>query len=228
MPEDLKMATSVLGDCSGTLRKMPRELAEHVRQAANKSIPGAANGRVISALSAVRTNVRPARANVPPRFWYMLPDFAPRHLPDAFIARVVHGVPRVHANADPSLLIDANFSTIRSDQSRWPPKILAALFNSVWFKALMEASGTRLGGGALKLEASHLRRLPVPMLSKEAYANLHAAVRSETPATRKEIDRVVLGALLPAKASLSEVDDFSKALERRRRQLHATRRKIAP
>ncbi|MDE0453541.1 MAG: N-6 DNA methylase [Gammaproteobacteria bacterium] len=217
------------GECKGVLRRMPRELAEHVRYAANMPIPGAANGRTVSTLSAVRTNVRPARANVPPRFWYMLPDFAPRHLPDAFVARVLHGAPQVHANPDPSILIDANFSTFRSDEPQWLPEILAALFNSVWFKVLMEATGTRLGGGALKLEASHLKRLLAPTLPDEAYASLGAAIRSEMPSKRKrmKIDRIVLRALLPTGTPLAEVDSFASALDLRRRQLHAVRRKIA-
>ena len=44
-----------------------------------------------------------------PRFWYMLPDFTPRHIPQAFVPRVIHKTPRVYANMEPAILIDANF-----------------------------------------------------------------------------------------------------------------------
>ena len=60
----------------------------------------------------MRTNVRQSRNGKSlPRFWYMLPDFAPRHLPPAFVPRINHGVARVESNLEPAILIDANFST---------------------------------------------------------------------------------------------------------------------
>ena len=184
-----------------TPREMPEGLAEHVRSAARTSLPGAPKGRTVSALSAVSTNVRPARANATPRFWYMLPDFAPRHVPDAFVPRVNYRLPRTYANTDPKLLIDANFSSLWSDDPRFTAEVLATLFNSAWCVALMEAGGTRLGGGALKLEASHLSKLPLPRLTGETVAQLRSVPHQRTRSSSSLVDRIVLGAILPASTS---------------------------
>jgi len=147
---------------------MPEELAELVRKAAQTRHGLAHDGKYIPELSAVRTNVRASKGEKrprAPRFWYMLPDFARRHLPDAFVARVNQHSPWVVANLEPPLLIDANFTTLWSDGDRLPPTAIVGLLNSSWSRACMEAVGTPMGGGALKLEATHLRRLPVPNLT---------------------------------------------------------------
>ena len=216
LPEDLPAVNAALPIYHRTgeplPREMPNELAEHVRSAARRPLPGTVNGRPVSALSAVRTNVRPARADAPPRFWYMLPEFAPRHVPDAFVPRVIHGCPRTYPNTDPKLLIDANFSTLWSNDPRLTADVLAALFASVWCRVLMEAAGARLGGGALKLEASHLRRLPLPRLTNNAVAELQSVAHSRARSSQLRVDRVVLGALLPASASRSDIDAFAAAL----------------
>jgi hypothetical protein len=74
-------------------------------------------------------------------------------------------VPSVEINDDPPVLIDANFSTVWGASQHWTRSAIHALFNSAWCRACMEAIGTPLGGGALKLEATHLRRLPLPILT---------------------------------------------------------------
>jgi hypothetical protein len=70
-------------------------------------------------------------------------------------------------------VIDANFSTL------WPSRdtvatahALLAMLNSALCVAEMELRGTVLGGGALKLEAAHLRRLPLPALGERDWAHL--------------------------------------------------------
>ncbi|MCY4012141.1 MAG: N-6 DNA methylase [Gammaproteobacteria bacterium] len=204
--------------------EMPEGLAEHVRSAACTSLPGPLNGRTVSALSAVRTNIRPARANATPRFWYMLPAFAPRHMPDAFVPRVNYGLPRTYVNTDPKLLIDANFSSLWSDDPRFTADVLAMLFNSAWCVALMEAGGTRLGGGALKLEASHLSRLPLPSFNGPTIAKLQSVARERGSSSRALVDRVVLGAMLPASISPSYIDTVATALLERAAQLRKARR----
>ena len=147
-------------------RVMPLELAAFVRRAAQTTYTDGPGARQIPALSAVKTNVRLAGGRAP-RFWYMLPPFVRRHLPDAFVPRINQSRPLVAENASPPVLIDANFSTLWGARPPWTAPALRALFNSSWSRACMEALGTPLGGGALKLEATQLKQLPLPFCSKE-------------------------------------------------------------
>jgi hypothetical protein len=179
---------------------MPDELAAYVRSAAAAPAHDGDPKRIPD-LSAVRTNVRSSQnSHVIPRFWYMLPDFAPRHLPAAFAARINHGLPWIEANFDPPLLIDANFSTFwPSEGSCWTPSGLKALLNSIWCRAFMETLGTLLGGGALKLEATHLRQLVIPILSDVAKDDLDAAGKQLTKTStdvQARVDAIVLNAVL--------------------------------
>ena len=206
---------------------MPDDLARHVRSAACTPLPRAQD-KPASALSAVRTNARPARSDAPPRFWYMLPDFAPRHIPSAFIPRVIHSIPQSYSNTDPKLLIDANFSTLWSSEGRWSAHTLAALLNSAWCRVLMEATGTRLGGGALKLEASHLRDLLVPCLTDGIMAELQAATLADHASSDLLVNRAVLRAILPAHPALSDLDAFTASLNGRADYLQRMRRGLPP
>jgi hypothetical protein len=198
---------------------MPDELAAYVRFAAASPPAGPDNDKRIPDLSAVRTNVRlPRNGHITPRFWYMLPDFAPRHLPTAFVPRINHGLPWTEANLESPLLIDANFSTFWGLQKGLARYALKALLNSVWCRAFMEALGTAFGGGALKLEATHLRQLPVPVLSDAAREELADAGRQLTKTTtevQSRIDAIVLDALLPRTASLASRAQLAKALAER-------------
>ena len=208
---------------------MPAALTAFVRRAATMSLDGSADTKSIPELSAVRTNVRrPGREGVVPRFWYMLPDFAARHLPAAFAPRVNQGPPWVECNTDPPLLIDANFSTFWTPDGGWTRFALKALLNSVLCRAFMESAGTPLGGGALKLEATHLRQMPVPVLTNEAQSALDAAGRKLTRDAgdvQAHIDRIILQALLPwPEASLLEL---ARRMALRTRALCVNRQKTA-
>lgn len=209
---------------------MPTALAAFVRHASTVSADGSQDKKLIPELSAVRTNVRqPSREGMIPRFWYMIPDFAPRHLPAAFVPRVNHGTPWIERNMDPPLLIDANFSTFWIPDDSWTRFGIKALLNSVWCRCFMEASGTPLGGGALKLEATHLRRLPVPRLTKEARCALDAAGRNLTRDShdvQEHINRIVLQAL-PAAMSGPSLPKLAARLAARTRDLRAGRHRIA-
>ena len=180
---------------------MPPSLTAFVRHAATMCLDGSPDGKPIPELSAVRTNVRqPSREGVIPRFWYMLPDFSPRHLPAVFAPRVNQRTPWIECNTHPRLLIDANFSTFWTPDRGWTRFALKALFNSVWCRAFMEAVGTPLGGGALKLEATHLREMPVPVLANKARSALDAAGRRltrDSEDVQAQVDRIILRALLP-------------------------------
>ena len=203
LPED----ASTVAEAETTYRKcrepspkiMPKELAAYVRLAATFPIEDRGGGRPAPELSAVRTNVRAHRqGTLTPRFWYMLPDFAPRHLPAVFLARVISDAPWIEMNLDKPILIDANFSTFWAPEHKWTAPALKALLNSTWCQLLMEALGTPLGGGALKLEAAHLRQLPTPALSKGAKEKLHVEglkLRRDSERTRERIDTIVFEAL---------------------------------
>ena len=209
-------------------RVMPEVLASYVRDAGAKSFCGKENFKPVSNFSAVRTNIRSARHNAPPRFWYMLPDFMPRHLPQAFVPRIIHGAPQVYSNSESPILIDANFITFWPQQRKWTPASLAAFLNSVWCRAVMESVGTPLGGGALKLEVFHLHKMPVPQLSDASIERLDKATRClESELREQMIDQIVLGALLIKNRSKSEINSFARNLSTRLSELGAARQRGA-
>lgn len=180
---------------------MGSELADFVRKVAGIPLKRNPEGRPVPELSAVRTNVRCAQdERITPRFWYMLPDFTPRHRPAAFVPRINQGTPWVECNRNPPLLVDANFATFWTSDDSWSSLAMKALLNSVWCRTCMEATGTPLGGGALKLEATHLRRMPLPRFVDDDRAALHEAggrLHRDSDEVQARIDRVVLKALFP-------------------------------
>lgn len=207
---------------------MPAALAAFVRLAADAAINDEDNERVPE-LSAVRTNVRAHRAgSATPRFWYMLPDFMPRHEPAAFVARINHGAAWVECNLDPPILVDANFSTFWSPDQRWTRFGIKALLNSAWCQLFMESVGTPMGGGALKLEAVHLRQLLVPRLSLDQQAQLHEAgqalTRGRTDILHR-IDDLVLRAVLGTTAA--EANRVRDAVAERTENLRRMRLRTA-
>lgn len=176
LPEDIA-AAGELGEQMLELTKrrlapMPDELAHYVRRAAQTHV--GKKETLIPDLSAVATNVRKASTEPlrPARFWYMLPEFAPRHRPDILLPRVNSGHPVTIMNGR-LMLVDANFSSLWLDKNDLVdgPGLLA-LLNSTWARVAMELTGTVMGGGALKLEATQLRRLPVPRFSNDQWKTL--------------------------------------------------------
>lgn len=159
-------------DAKGTnFQALPAGAVSHLRRAAETTV----TSKVIPSLSAVKTNIRKAnpRTASQPRFWYMLPDFAPRHSPDLFVARVNSETPKVLLNPGRQALVDANFSTLwLRDDSRLMATAFLAYLNSSMAVALYEHMGAVMGGGALKLEATHLRAMPVPDFDEKAWRQL--------------------------------------------------------
>lgn len=211
-------------------RNMPDELSEFVRLASQTSHEGNKNVKLIPDLSAVRTNIRtPQNGNTTPRFWYMLPDFAPRHLPAVFIPRVNHGRPWAEANLDPPILIDANFSTFWSTEETWTRFALKALLNSTWCFALAEALGTPLGGGALKLEASHFRQMPVPKLSILARADLDSLGRElsvNATSIQSRVNVIMLRAVMGEKTEESRLVQLAIKMATRAEKLCRERQRV--
>lgn len=173
---------------SAWYQKMGSQLARHVSGAARMPAGVSAAGtKLLPELSAIITNVRSydhRRPDVPPRYWYQLPAVAPRHRPLVFVARVNGGHPRAVLNPEGRAIVDANFSTM------WPTKDRAidgyavlAMLHSAWTAASLELIGTVLGGGALKLEATQLRRLALPKLDKRTTDRLSALGKTLASAT---------------------------------------------
>jgi N-6 DNA Methylase len=195
---------------------LPTELAHFIRRAARTVYTNGNEPRPIPHLSAVRTNNRPPGKDRTPRFWYMLPPFARRHRPDAFVPRVNQRIPWVEINDDPPVLIDANFSTIWGERPHWTRFALRALLNTLWCRACMEALGTPLGGGALKLEATQLRSLPIPSLHEADLSVLDAQGRALPPSASsvpEAVDRLVLAKITGLPELNHEVSKLLKGLE---------------
>ena len=210
LPEDyesVKAAKESYGKAGKSIVSiMPNELSEYVRKASKTIYIKSKINKPIPGLSAVRPNTRkydPKRPSLPPRFWYMLPDFTRRHRPEAFVPRVNHGTPWTYVNSHPSTLIDANFSTIWQIGKGFAPSAIAALMNSTWCRVYMESIGTPLGGGALKLEATHLRQIRIPIFnlneldSLDLLGNkLKGRADMVCEQTLKQIDYLVITAIL--------------------------------
>ena len=146
----------------------------------------------------------------------------------ALAARVIGGAPWVEKNLGEPILVDANFSTFWSDNS-WTPSALKALLNSTWCQLLMEALGTPLGGGALKLEAAHMRNLPLPVFSKTAMEELQAEgarLLRGSVETREKIDRIVFNALCHGTPNADSVE-LAKKMTLRAETLRCMRQKNA-
>ena len=203
---------------------IPEPLADYVRRAAMLNVGSEAEPRRLPQMSAVITNVRtpdngkPERA---PRFWYQLPPLAPRHTGVLFMPRVNHGHPAAVLN-DTGVVVDANFSTFRMTgvEPGLTVFALACLLNSTWATVVMEASGTVLGGGALKLEATQLRRLPLPSLSTGIAARLAGLGGRSTVASCAEIDALVWECLTVDAKSASALEQLCRQLigDRNRRK----------
>ena len=222
---------------------MPEALAEYVRLAARTYLVRGETRVLIPCLSAVKPNgLGPGKASMfpsllevdVPRMWYMVPDLAPRHLPSLCVPRIIHDEPNAILNADPPVLIDANFSTLWCEGDTWTAESVFAILNSTWGELCMEALGATLGGGALKLEATHLRQLPIPAFSGSAKESLRSLVRealdsectlSELRHHRTKIDRVVLSALAQRKVSVTEVKAIVEKLAGIIHSLRAKRRR---
>jgi len=163
-------------------RPLPDEFAAYVRLAAETNIGEQDEPRFIPRLSAVAPNVRafrPSQPDLPARHWYQLPALTDRHQPDLFIARVNHGHPRTLINRGRRSIIDANFSTLWKTSAAAADEFgILALLNGSWCIAALELGGTVLGGGALKVEATHLRRLPIPAFDDAEWRELSTIGRA--------------------------------------------------
>lgn len=158
-------------------QQLPPELVQYIKKGAVMRNGKGPDDPLFPDLSAVKTNVRKwnnRRSNEKPRFWYMLPEFKARHQGALVIPRVNSSEPRTRINPD-KLLIDANFSTlwIVKEGNKYSEYSLLSLLNSTWSVVSMELYGTVMGGGALKLEATQLKKIPFPTFNAQQLSTLH-------------------------------------------------------
>ena len=179
-------------------KELPKDLSTHIQLAEKINLGTDDKPKSIPKLSAVEPNIKkwnPLKPNNPPRFWYMLPALTSRHLPDLFVPRVNGKNPITRLNPDSKYIIDANFSTIWLSErvSEYDIYSALALFNSSWFVVAMEEYGTVMGGGALKLEATQIKKIPIPKINEIAIkklSNFGRRLISEATNHEKVIDKI--------------------------------------
>lgn len=176
-------------------------------------------GRTFKDYSAVKPNERKA-GDTYLRFWYMLPPMARRHLPDLCMTRVnASSAECIYIRQEPGapIAVDANFVTLWGTDSR-AAAIAFALLNSTWTKCCLECVCTVMGGGALKLEAAHLKKLRFPRYSDAELDMLERLGRelmdggSMDGSLLRDID---LAALHPAADIEGAVEQLNKLLLRK-------------
>ena len=141
-------------------QELPNVLSDYISAAEDYK-----NSRGLSfrEYSAVKPNEKKVGAQYE-HFWYMLPQFTSRHLPNLCITRVSSNAADcvyIPQSQEISIAVDANFVTLWSS-SEESTKICLALLNSTWSKCYLELLCTVMGGGALKIEASHVKKLLFP------------------------------------------------------------------
>lgn len=150
-------------------KKLSEDTERLIREAERTSYTRGGREVRLTESTAVKTNRRdynPSRPDVAACFWYQLPPLAVRHCAPLAIPRINGGEPRVILNSDSNRVIDANFSTLwPAGQSAAPIKAMFAIMSSTWVECVLETSATVLGAGALKVEARHLKSLPIPPVS---------------------------------------------------------------
>jgi len=181
-------------------------LAEYIAIAENTPINSNGHIKRIPELSAVKPNIRNVwiRGDFMRRHWFMLPPLTDRHTPQLCISRVNHKNAKCYLITDEGIVVDANFSTLWT-VTGCKQKVYAmfALLNSTWIQCCLEEIATVMGGGALKVEAAHIRKLLLPFPTDELIASLFLLgkrlAKCEIPEINNiilEIDKTVLHSLL--------------------------------
>lgn len=150
----------------GLYRVLDSELESYIRCGEEYLIPK--KGKRFGELSAVKPNEKRNKRGYL-RFWYMLPKLQKRHEPELCISRLCGKAVEclyVHNENQNHIVVDANFITLWN-QKKENNMCMFALLNSTWFKCYMELIGARMGGGALKIEASHIKQVLFPKLTTD-------------------------------------------------------------
>lgn len=205
LPEDLASGSGL------PYEPTPPELTALINVASEVNFGTQDEPKRVYELSAVAPNIRKSR------FWYMLPDFAPRHIPDLFIARVNYGHPKTYLNTGRASIIDANFSTIWLDKNtKIDAPGMLAFFNCSWSLVSMEQSASVMGGGALKVEATHLKKIPVPDFTPGDWSQLSSLGKQLATADHGDVDRILETIDRVVVARLIDTMDPQKKIEQLR------------
>ncbi|MBQ4832984.1 SAM-dependent DNA methyltransferase [Pseudoalteromonas sp. MMG010] len=215
--------TSSNVDLSEFYSILPSELDCFIECAENTTFGLADKPKNIVELSAVKPNIRKfdLKKNTPPRFWYMLPALAKRHLPDILIPRVNNNSPCSYLCENGNVVVDANFSTIKiSRGSSFNKYSLFAILNSSWVKAYFELNASVMGGGALKLEASHIKKVPIPRFTNEELISLTKEGKelaiSVSDLKINKIDEILIKSLQKQFVSDKSIAQLKKIVSNRR------------
>lgn len=181
----------------GDVQVLPAAVNRWIAQVAETPLSAQNPTKLFPNLAAVVTNAKADHLGRPVRFWYQLPPLAPRHRPSLLVGRVCGGRPKVFLNPS-RVVIDANFSGLWPVQSdAMPPEAMLALMSSSWVWVNLESTCTVLGGGALKVEATDLRRLALPDLASDEVARLvqlgKAMTQGHSDTLAQSIDDVIAG-----------------------------------
>lgn len=207
-------------------KALPASVGRWIEQVAASPLSPKDPAKRFPTLAAVAPNSRFDHEGRPVGFWYQLPELAPRHRPELFVGRVCGGQPTTYANAA-AAVIDANFSTLwPTAADALPVEAMLALLHSSWVWANLEAICTVLGGGALKVEATDLRRLSLPDLTGDAIERLCrlgcALTECRTDDLVAAVDDVVARVLIPSWSDSAKADGLRafafRALARRSRR----------
>ena len=205
-PQDFNVCTH---NATELYKALPNALSNYISAAEGYKNP---RGISFSEYSAVKPNEKKIDSQYE-RFWYMLPQLAPRHLPNLCITRVSSAasdcvyIPQSEENP---IAVDANFVTLWGN-SEENIKICLALLNSTWSKCCLELLCTVMGGGALKIEASHVRKLLFPKLNHCQLQRLSecgiaiAKGQKITAELRDAIDTTILGSFTDAESLLNHI-----------------------
>lgn len=139
-------------------------LESYIKHAEGTPFRIGGHSRLIPSLSAVRTNGPASDIVDSESYWYMLPRLQSRHLPTLLMPRVNGGSPKSTLVSEPGdLVVDANFLTfcLKDVSDRYSRAVLA-LLNSTMVKLALENLCCVLGGGALKCDASAVKKISLP------------------------------------------------------------------
>ena len=150
--------------------KVQGDLLEYI-SSAEKHVDS--KGRRFKDFSAVKPNEKFVGTETV-REWFRIPMLAQRHLPHLCITRVSAKTADcllIPQSSCGPIAIDANMITLWCNNDRGV-RIALAMLNSTWSKLSLELICTIMGGGALKIEASHLKRLLLPKLDDSQLGEL--------------------------------------------------------